>query len=122
MDQKSRSIKFSLSILALLFPCVSFAALSDHFVTTWKPDNPGTSSSTAITIPTNSGIDVYNYDVDWDNDGTFDQFGITGDVTHDFGTTATQTIRIQGTFPRITFNNLGSDDEKIISVDQWGGY
>ena len=87
------------------------------FVTTWKTDNPGTSSATSITIPTTGG--VYNYDVDWDNDGTFDELGITGSVIHDFLTAGTYTIRIRGTFPRIHFND-NRDKEKILSVDQWG--
>lgn len=60
----------------------AWAGTSDYFITTWKTDNAGTSNSTSITIPTTGG--GYNYDVDWDNDGTFDQLGITGDVTHDF--------------------------------------
>jgi surface protein len=89
-----------------------------HFVTTWKTDNPGTSNSTSITIPTFSGA-TYNYDVDWDNDGIFDELGLTGDVTHDFGAAGTYTIRIKGTFPRIYFNN-GGDRQKLLSVDQWG--
>ena len=90
----------------------------DDFVTTWKTDNPGTSNSTSITIPTYTG-ETYNYDVDWDNDGTFDEFGLTGNVTHDFGTAGTYTIRIRGNFPRIYFNGE-FDREKILSVDQWG--
>ena len=91
-------------------------ALTD-FVTTWKTDNPGASNNTSITIPTNGS--GYNYDIDWDNDGTFDEFGITGDITHDFGTAGTYTIRIQGSFPEIYFNNSG-DRQKLLSVDQWG--
>ncbi|MCG8701126.1 MAG: BspA family leucine-rich repeat surface protein [Bacteroidales bacterium] len=91
---------------------------SDHFITTWQTDSTGTSSDTEITIPTNSSY-TYNYNVDWDNDGTFDEFNITGDVTHDFGTAGTYTIRIQGTFPAIYFNNMG-DFQKLISIDQWG--
>ncbi|TXB63433.1 BspA family leucine-rich repeat surface protein, partial [Vicingus serpentipes] len=87
------------------------------FVTTWKTDNPGTSNSTSITIPTTGT--GYLYDVDWNNDGTFDEFGITGSVTHDFGVAGIYTIRIQGSFPRIYFNNAG-DRQKILSVDQWG--
>ncbi len=89
----------------------------NDFVTTWKTDNTGSSNSTSITIPTTGS--GYNYDVDWDNDGTFDEFGLTGDVTHDFGVAGTYTIRIQGDFPRIYFNNTG-DRQKILSVDQWG--
>ena len=87
------------------------------FVTTWQTNNPGTSNSTSITIPTTGS--GYNYDVDWNNDGTFDQFGITGNVTHDYGTAGTYTVAIRGDFPRIYFNNTG-DRQKILSVDQWG--
>ena len=89
----------------------------NDFVTTWKTNNTGTSNSTSITIPTTGA--GYNYDVDWNNDGTFDEFGLTGNVTHDFGTASTYTIRIQGSFPRIYFFG-GGDKEKILSVDQWG--
>ena len=92
--------------------------MSDHFVTTWKTDNPGTSNSTSITIPTHPN-ETYNYDVDWNNDGVFDQLGITGDVTHDFGSAGTYTIRILGVFPRIYFNNSG-DRRKILDVERWG--
>jgi surface protein len=92
--------------------------LTDHFVTSWKTDNPGSSSSTSITIPTYIG-ETYNYDVDWNNDGIFDQLDVTGNITHDFGATGTYTIRIRGTFPRIYFNVAG-DRQKIIAVDQWG--
>jgi len=88
----------------------------NEFITTWKTDNPGTSNSTSITIPTIGG--GYNYDVDWDNDGNFDEIGITGNVTHDFNTSGTYTFSIRGTFPRIYFNNQG-DRRKIISIDQW---
>ena len=57
--------------------------------------------------------------MDWDNDGIYDQFGITGSVTHDFGTAGTYTIRIQGDFPRIRFAESG-EQRKILSIDQWG--
>ncbi|MEC4738505.1 BspA family leucine-rich repeat surface protein [Shewanella sp. E94] len=88
-----------------------------HFVTTWKTDNSGSSNSTSITIPT-SGIG-YSYDVDWDNDGEFDELGLVGAVTHDFSSAGTYTIRIRGSFPRIYFNNV-DDKAKVLSVDQWG--
>ncbi len=94
------------------------AEAAGEFITTWKTDNFGTSNSTSVIISTHLG-DTYNYDVDWNNDGTFDELGITGDVTHDFGVAGTYTIRIRGVFPRIYFNFDG-DAPKIISVDQWG--
>ena len=90
---------------------------ADHFITTWKTDNPGISNDTSITIPiTGSG---YNYDIDWNNDGIFDDIGITGSVTHNFGTAGTYTIQIRGDFPQIYLNGT-SDKQKILSVDQWG--
>jgi len=90
---------------------------SGAFVTTWKTNNAGTSNSTSITIPTTGT--GYNYDVDWNNDGIFEQTGITGNVTHDFGASGTYTIQIRGTFPRIYFAYNG-DRNKILSVEQWG--
>ena len=87
----------------------------DHFVTTWQTDNPGTSSDSSITVPMVGGP----FDVDWNNDGTFDQLGITGPVTHDFGTPGTYTIRIRGNYDAIRFANDG-DKDKILSIDQWG--
>ncbi len=85
------------------------------FITTWKPDN--VVGSTSITIPT-SGTG-YNYEVDWNNDGTYDQSGITGSVTHNFGTAGTYTIRIRGTFPRFNMNS-GAERLKLIDIVQWG--
>lgn len=87
------------------------------FVTTWKTDNSGTSCTTCITIPTTGG--GYNYDVDWDNDGVYDELGLTNEVTHDFGNVGTYTIAIRGEFPRIFFSNTG-DKDKIINIVQWG--
>ena len=87
----------------------------DHFVTTWQTDNPGVSGPTQITIPMVSGP----YDVDWDNDGVFDQTGLTGPVTHDFGAAGTYTVRIKGFYSSIQFDNSG-DAEKILRIDQWG--
>ena len=82
-----------------------------------KPTTRATSNSTSITIPTTGG--GYNYEVDWNNDGIYDQTGITGNVTHDFGVAGTYTIRIRGTFPRIYFNG-GGDRQKLLDVGQWG--
>jgi len=87
------------------------------FVTTWKTDNPGTSNNTSITIPTNGPS--YRYDIDWESDGIYDDFGVSGNITHDYKTIGTYQVSIRGDFPRIYFNNSG-DSRKIISIDQWG--
>jgi surface protein len=96
----------------------SIAVVSRPFITTWKTDNAGTSCFTCITIPTAIGTG-YFYDVDWNNDGTFDEFGLTDSITHNYGTIGTYTVAIRGVFPRIYFSNAG-DKSKILSVVQWG--
>lgn len=91
---------------------------TNDFVTTWNTTNVGPSDDNQITIPA-SILATYSYDVDWDNDGTYDEYGITGSATHTFPTSGLQTIRIKGEFPRIYF--AGSNDRlKLISIDQWG--
>ncbi|KUJ59173.1 hypothetical protein AR687_24510, partial [Flavobacteriaceae bacterium CRH] len=94
-------------------------AASTPFVTTWKTDNSGTSNSTSITIPTTTTYGSYNYDVDWNNDGTFEETGVTGNITHDYGTTGTYQVAIRGTFPSIYFND-GGDKLKLVTINQWG--
>ncbi|MCB9295772.1 MAG: BspA family leucine-rich repeat surface protein [Lewinellaceae bacterium] len=88
------------------------------FLTTWDTRNPGTSGNSSITIPTDPE-GTYNYHVDWNNDGIIDEFNLTGNATHDFGTPGIYTIGIYGDFNHIYFNN-GGDREKIIDVVQWG--
>ena len=90
---------------------------TDYFITTWKTDNPGTSTATSITIPTHPD-ETYSFEVSWENDGSWET-GFTGDASHDYGTAGTYTVAIRGDFPRIYFNDSG-DKEKIISIEQWG--
>ncbi len=114
-------LKFTFKILVLLpVLFLSFVSVSaqEAFITTWKTNNPGISDSTSIRIPVSTSQE-YAYDVDWNNDGVFDEFGINGSVTHDFGTPGIYTIRIRGAFPHIFFNNEG-DEEKLIDIAQWG--
>lgn len=89
------------------------------FITTWKTDNPGNSCASCIKIPIIGN--GHTFDVDWENDGVYDQFGLTQSTVHDYVTPGTYTVAIKGTFPRIYFNNsLSNDKDKILSVDQWG--
>jgi hypothetical protein len=69
------------TFLTILLSTVALCNLNAQapFITTWKTDNPGSSNSTSITISTTGT--GYNYDVDWNNDGTFDDLGVTGDIT-----------------------------------------
>lgn len=90
----------------------------NHFVTTWTGEQ--------ITIPTEER-ETYDYNVDWDNDGVFDSFSLSGPVTHTFESDGEHTIRIEGIFPAIHFVEGGDltpeteeNASKIIFVDQWG--
>lgn len=100
-------------ILSLGWFGMVLAAPSDDFVTTWQTSKP----NETITIPTTG--EGYNYAIDWDNDGRFDQKNITGNASHKYKTVGKHTIRIQGAFPRI-YINFGLEKDKIMSVDQWG--
>ena len=97
--------------------------LLNDFVITVQTDNPGSSSATEFTIPTYGG--GYNYNVDCNNDGVFDATTQAGNYTCSYASAGVYTLRIQdnsglGTgFPRIYFN-AGGDDEKLLSIDQWG--
>ena len=91
------------------------------FVTTWKTDNPSTSSDTQITIPTTGS--GYNYDIYWEevdntsNNGSLT--GKTGSVTIDFPSAGVYKVEISGDFPRIYFYN-GGDKKKLLTLEQWG--
>ncbi|MBK9016244.1 MAG: hypothetical protein IPM82_20460 [Saprospiraceae bacterium] len=56
--------------------------------------------------------------MDWNNDGTYDETGITGGATHTFGVAGTYTIRIRGAF-RGYFSAEG-DCQKLLDIGQWG--
>src|SRR5690606_15285372 len=75
------------------------------------------SDSTSFTITINSAY-LYNYEVDWNNDGEYDESGITGSVTHEYEKAGIYTIRIRGIFPAIKIS--WGDRLKILSIDQWG--
>ena len=89
----------------------------DDFVTVWITSNTGVTNSTSIKIPTfGSG---YDYAVDWNSDGIFDEAGITGTIIHDFGVAGTYPIRIRGDFPQFKLNYAG-DRLKLVNILNWG--
>ena len=92
-------------VLAVAFACgigiiaphfVAADAINNtDFVTTWKTDNAGTTSSTSIGIPLAPST-AYNFQIDWNNDGVYDQtYNATTPaspatfVTHDYGVAGT---------------------------------
>ena len=105
----------------LMLGFISPALAQNPFITTWKTDNPGVSNSTSIIIPVQPGRSDYNYDVDWNDDGVYEETAVTGSVTHDFGAAGTYTIRIRGNFPQMFhYYTVDHDAEKLLEINQWG--
>lgn len=90
--------------------------MQEPFVTTWKTDNPGFTASNQIKIGT-EGIG-YNYTISW-GDG-FTDSNVSGDIIHTYATPGTYTVEISGDFPRLFFDQAGYDNEKLLTVEQWG--
>ncbi len=117
MLTKTKIILFC--ITALLLSDYTVAGTSNYFITSWDTSQTSTGSSNASSIHIPTTGSGYNYDIDWDGDGNFDEFGITGGITHDYITPGVYVVQIRGSFPRIYFNNEG-DKNKILSIVQWG--
>ena len=100
----------------------SYSQLSEtedkiSFITVWKTTTPNES----IIINLNKfGNYKYNYSVDWDNDGIFDQHNLTDNVSYQFNEIGEHTIRIRGKFPAM-HNYLEKENAlKLIDIKQWG--
>lgn len=93
-------------------------AINDtDFVFTVDSTKPG-SANNQFVIPVVGGA-VYDYTVDCDNDGNPEAVGQSGSYTCTFATPGLNTIRIGGTFPHFQVK-AGGDQQKMVSVDQWG--
>jgi surface protein len=93
------------------------APIITQFITTWKTDNAGTSTSTQISIPTTGA--GYACSVDW-GDGTSNSYsGTAPTMLHTYSVAGTYTVKISGAFPRILFNN-GGDKLKLLTIENWG--
>ncbi len=101
-------------IMPVLFFVQSAMADATWFITKWQT----TAANETIIIPVQTSL-TYNYDIDCDNDNTFEQTGVTGDGTCTYVTAGDHIINIQGTFPAIYISN-GSMKTKILDVMQWG--
>ena len=86
------------------------------FITTWKTDNDGSFNYKQIKIGTAG--EGYDYTIDWGN-GHINN-NVTGDITHTYESAGTYTVKISGAFPRLYFYAKGYDNEKLLSVEQWG--
>ena len=89
-------------------------ATTAHFVlkiTTTAGTNPANKSFTFYTEDT-------NYDIDWDNDGVFEDTNVSGSQSHTFTTVGEYTIRFRN-LNDVHINNQAGR-EKYTSIEQWG--
>ncbi len=92
----------------------------DHFVTTWNTETDD-AGNTSITLPVVAGA----YDVDTDNDGTFDRLNLTGTQTLDLGSAGTHTIAVRPNSTntknelQIQFAN-SNNPKKLTTIENWG--
>lgn len=93
----------------------SFSSDSSHLVLLWDPYIDGVDGEDAgrITIPAGEG--EFDYEVDWDNDGIFDDVNVTGAISHTYETRGEVRIRIRGDFPHFRGINLEEHDR----VKRW---
>ena len=82
------------------------------FVTTWETDAPNQN----VTIPVMGSTATYS--IDW-GDGTLRQT-VLGNSTHTYDNAGNYTVSIYGSFERIVVGDLGSNSNKLRSIDQWG--
>lgn len=92
------------------------------FLTTWKTNNFGATNNNQITIYTDTRFAGSNYTVEW-GDGTKD-VNVQGEIVHTYADPGIYRVAIYDHFLGMYFNNAGSmrvrDDDKILSIDQWG--
>lgn len=88
---------------------------AEDFVTVWKTDNSGETSSTQIKFPAfNDGV----YTINW-GDGVTDT-SVTGPQTHTYALPGTYTVIVTGAgFNGIAFG-LSGDYLKLLDVEHWG--
>ena len=113
----SWGLKLLISLVTfLLLSALAYAQNSpaDHFVlkiTTTAGTNSADKSFTFYTQDT-------NYDIDWNNDQTFEATGVSGNQSHTFPTAGVHTIRFRNLSD--VFINHQSGKEKYTSIEQWG--
>lgn len=89
---------------------------SHMFITTWDTTWTGSANNVIIIPTTGSGYDCSIY---WDVQDVSRITGTPGNIVHTYTTSGQKTIKIEGAFPRIYFNNTG-DKLKLKYIDNWG--
>jgi surface protein len=105
-----RKVIFTLFALLVLFAGESAFGQDNALILKWK------TSSSDLSIPIEDGYD-YDFSIDWDNDGVYDETNVTSSVSHNYGNTASErVIRIKGKFPYLSRANKAN----LLEIKQWG--
>lgn len=90
---------------------------SSDFVFTIKTDHAGISNDSSFIFYADTNY-FFDFDIDWNNDGVFDQFNVQNSISHHYNAPGTYNIRLRGTFPSLKFGL--QDSSKLTDVVQWG--
>ena len=105
----------------ILFQSKAYASGTDDLLLKVQTD-----SNNQFHVPIDTSY-TYNYNIDCDNDGSFEATGVNTDYTCSYSSNETYTIRIEdntGTddgFPHIYFYNANQTDrDNLLEIQQWG--
>jgi surface protein len=89
------------------------------FISTWKTNNPGLSTSTQVKLPL-AATGTYNFLVNW-GDGTQDTITVwnAAETTHTYAVAGTYIVTITGIFTGFRFAG-GGDRRKLLNISQFG--
>jgi surface protein len=90
----------------------------DAFTFTMNTENAGSATKTFVLPLVDNGS--INFTVDWGDSSTdtitaYDQ----AEITHEYSSTGTYTVKLEGTIRGFKFNN-GGDKLKILNISNWG--
>ncbi len=126
----SRSSLTSYQVVSGLKPLIPLVTLLLLSVLAYAQDNTThfvlKVTTTAGTNPADKSFTFYtkdaNYDIDWGNDQTFEDTGVSGDQSHTFPTAGVHTIRFRN-LNNVYINSfmpVKADAGKYTSIEQWG--
>jgi hypothetical protein len=108
-------IIFSVFILSMLY--LTTFAQADLFITTWR-----VGAGESIHFPAGNSA-TYNYEIDWDYNGTFvaDETGVTGFMDSPvYPTAGDHVVAVRGTYPSFKVSFYAGAISQLIAINQWG--
>ena len=114
---KRNSLIFNV-LLAFLLAVISLNVQAQRpFVTVWKIDK----DDLTLTIPVDHSLN-YLFEVDWDNDGHFEDVQVNREITHIYEEPGTYEVAIRGVYPKVSFSTPSSevDVNKLRKIVSWG--